>query len=359
MSEAIAKAESGQLEYAMSVEGVMAQVNAIQELTKRAMRSGEHYGIIPGTSRKDKDGKELAKPSLLKPGAEKLSMMFRLSPTYTGQDCPVQYENGHLEYRLTCTMTNIRTGEVWGQGVGSCSTLETKYRYRKAEQTCPKCGKPTIIKGKQEYGGGWLCYGKKGGCGAKFQDGDPAIKNQNMGRVEHDNPADYYNTVLKMAKKRAHVDAVLTCTAASDLFTQDLEDMAENGLIEGEGKKDRPKASPPATPTTSNQPSKQEPVAESRMPTPQPGEEHPPYENGDEPAETYKDKLFKAINGDLKELKRLTTFTDKDGVTVNGKGKWEWVSEPGAKAAYGRLKDEQKAKGPLFGGDQREPGQEG
>jgi hypothetical protein len=45
--------------------------------------------------------------------------------------------------------------------------------------------------------------------------------------VEHDNPADYYNTVLKMAKKRAHVDAILTATAASDIFTQDVEDMPE------------------------------------------------------------------------------------------------------------------------------------
>jgi hypothetical protein len=46
-------------------------------------------------------------------------------------------------------------------------------------------------------------------------------------KVEHDNPADYYNTCLKMAKKRAHVDAILTATAASDIFTQDIEDMPE------------------------------------------------------------------------------------------------------------------------------------
>lgn len=106
--------------------------------------------------------------------------------------------------------------------------MEGKYRFRKADQKCPECGKDsTIIKGKKEYGGGWICFQKKGGCGAKFKDGDPAIENQNMGRVEHDNPADYYNTVLKMAKKRAHVDAVLTATAASDIFTQDIEDMPE------------------------------------------------------------------------------------------------------------------------------------
>ena len=45
-------------------------------------------------------------------------------------------------------------------------------------------------------------------------------------KVEHDNPADHYNTVLKMAKKRALVDAVLTSTAASDIFTQDLEEIS-------------------------------------------------------------------------------------------------------------------------------------
>ena len=48
-------------------------------------------------------------------------------------------------------------------------------------------------------------------------------RQQQLGRVEHDNPADYYNTALKMAKKRAQVDATLTVTAASDFFTQDLE----------------------------------------------------------------------------------------------------------------------------------------
>jgi len=38
-------------------------------------------------------------------------------------------------------------------------------------QTCPECGQAAIIKGKAEYGGGYLCWKKKGGCGAKFPDG--------------------------------------------------------------------------------------------------------------------------------------------------------------------------------------------
>ena len=40
-------------------------------------------------------------------------------------------------------------------------------------------------------------------------------------RIEHDNPADYYNTVKKIGKKRAYNDAVLTATAASDIFMPD------------------------------------------------------------------------------------------------------------------------------------------
>ncbi len=44
-------------------------------------------------------------------------------------------------------------------------------------------------------------------------------------KVENDNPADVYNTALKIATKRAFVHAVLNTTAASDMFTQDIEDL--------------------------------------------------------------------------------------------------------------------------------------
>lgn len=204
-------------EYAMTADRVRKQVNLIQEVMRDVMHVNEHYGVIPGCG---------TKPTLLKPGAEKLSTTFRLAPSYDirKSDLP----NGHREYEIVCSLTHMSTGQFVGQGLGSCSTMEGKYRFRKAAAKCPECGKEdTIIKGKQEFGGGWLCFKKKGGCGAKFADGDGQIENQEMGRVEHDNPADYYNTVLKMAKKRAQVDAVLTATAASDIFTQDIEDMPE------------------------------------------------------------------------------------------------------------------------------------
>ena len=110
---------------------------------------------------------------------------------------------------------------------GSCSTREAKYAYRKAARKCPQCQAEAIIKGKEEFGGGWVCFKKKGGCGAKFPDDDVAITGQSEGRMPNDDVADQYNTVLKMANKRSLVAAVLNATAASDIFTQDIEDMPQ------------------------------------------------------------------------------------------------------------------------------------
>jgi len=193
---------------------IKAQVHLIQEVMQAVMQEGYHYGVIPGTE----------KPTLLKPGAEKLTMTFRLAPRVHVQARDL--DDGHREYRVRCTLVHIPTGHVYGEGVGLCSTLESRYRYRYAERTCPQCGRATIIKGKPEYGGGWLCFQRKGGCGAKFGAQDASIINQEAGRIENRDLADTYNTVLKMAKKRALIDAALTATAASDIFTQDLEDVS-------------------------------------------------------------------------------------------------------------------------------------
>lgn len=195
-------------------ENAKQQVQYIQKIMAGVMQKDQHYGVIPGCG---------DKPTLLKPGAEKLCMVFRLSATY--EIMKINLDRGHREYEVTCTLTDSRSGVVQGQGVGMATSLETKWRYRTAGRACPVCNEETIIKGKEEYGGGWLCFKKKGGCGEKFQDGDKEIEDQKEGRVENDNPADQFNTVLKVAKKRSHVDAVLTVLAASDIFTQDIEDM--------------------------------------------------------------------------------------------------------------------------------------
>jgi hypothetical protein len=202
----------------LTASDIKAQVTLIQQVMEAVMQEGFHYGVIPGTQ----------KPTLLKPGAEKLIVTFRLAPLLNVER--IELADGHREYQVKCTLVHIPTGRVFGEGIGSCSTREAKYRYRQSERLCPHCGKATIIKGKAEYGGGWLCFAKKGGCGAKFADRDEQITEQPVGRVENPDLADIYNTILKMAKKRALVDATLTATAASDIFTQDMEDLTPSEL---------------------------------------------------------------------------------------------------------------------------------
>ncbi len=60
-----------------------------------------------------------------------------------------------------------------------------------------------------------------------------------MGRVEHDNPADYYNTCFKQGKKRSHTDAILTATMASALLTQDIDE--DPSLYGGQSGNEPPK----------------------------------------------------------------------------------------------------------------------
>lgn len=195
-----------------TVDDLVKRSELIQEAMRRAMRDGEHYGVIPGTQ----------KPTLLKPGAEKLCQLFTLDPEYDTEE--TWDENGHYTVKATCTLYHIPTGNRVASGVGLCTTKEEKYAYRIAMLTCPHCGEAAVIKGKEEYGGGWVCFRKKGGCGAKFADGDASIETQPTGKVDNPYLPDTYNTVLKIACKRALVTGVLNATAASDVFTQDMED---------------------------------------------------------------------------------------------------------------------------------------
>jgi len=56
------------------------------------------------------------------------------------------------------------------------------YAQVKDATPCPKCGKVgTIIKGREEYGGGFLCFAKKGGCGAKFEKAPPSKGTEGVG----------------------------------------------------------------------------------------------------------------------------------------------------------------------------------
>ena len=200
----------------MSPELVKNQVNQIQEIMSSVMKKDEHFGKIPGCG---------DKMVLFKSGAEKLNLTFRLLPKY--EIVMRDLDGGHREYEIITSLYNPN-GQFMGQGVGMCSTMESKYRYRNGERICPTCGKAAIIKGKAEYGGGWVCFKRKDGCGEKFPDGAKEIETQVTGKNENPDIADTYNTVEKMAKKRSYVDCTITVTAASDIFAQDIEDIDDN-----------------------------------------------------------------------------------------------------------------------------------
>ncbi len=192
------------------------RLDVIREAMNTAMQEGVDYGVIPGTD----------KPALLKPGSEKLGVLFQLDIQLENEK--VWGPDDHLTVLSRAVAYHAPSGTRLGFGEGVCTTRERKYAYRRAERKCPSCGAEAVIKGKAEYGGGWLCWKKKDGCGSKFPDSDPAITGQAAGDVANPDLPDLWNTVVKMAEKRARVDVVLAVTGASALFTQDTEDLASD-----------------------------------------------------------------------------------------------------------------------------------
>jgi hypothetical protein len=202
-----------------SIEQALVRRQAIVDFTREVMREGIDYGKIPGTD----------KPTLLKPGGEKLTTFFglRTLPVLVDseQDWTGERHGGEPFFRYHYRMQLWRGELLIAEADGTCNSWETKYRYRNAERKCPTCGAEAIIKGKAEYGGGWLCWKRRGGCGVKFSDSDTKITDQVMGKVPHPNPAELDNTICKMAQKRALVAATLVAVNASEFFTQDIEDL--------------------------------------------------------------------------------------------------------------------------------------
>lgn len=189
--------------FSMSLQELKQRASMVSQIKSQIMVPNVHFGKIPGCG---------DKPTLLKNGAEMLCMAFRLA-----SDTKIEVAdlgNGHREYTITTML--MSNGELVATGVGSCSTMESKYRYRGNELElvgdCPKdyWNKPRPNKynghtAKKDETGAWKLYKK----GAK---------------TENPDIADTYNTVLKMASKRSLIDATLKATGGSCEFTQDIED---------------------------------------------------------------------------------------------------------------------------------------
>ncbi|APM40175.1 hypothetical protein [Clostridium kluyveri] len=109
-----------------------------------------------------------SKPSLFKSGAEKLCDIFGFSKKIEILNRVEDWEKALFHYEIKTILINKKTGLIEAEGIGSCNNRERKY---------------------------------------KTQDGYSIV-----------------NNILKMAKKRAFIDAVLSATRSSGLFTQDMED---------------------------------------------------------------------------------------------------------------------------------------
>lgn len=212
------------LDSAMTVEQVLKQRETIVQLMSKAMKEGEHYGKIPGCG---------DKPTLFQPGAQLLAFMFHLRPEYEIKE--VDLPGAHKRYRVTCRLylQGSRPPLPVAEGVGESSSMESRNRFRnKAKETkdtgdvVPKTYWEIFNRDKAEAHK-WLAQSYEGkNVGTKKIDGVWKVVEfyGEEGKEENTNPADTFNTVLKIAKKRAFVDATITATASSDFFTQDIED---------------------------------------------------------------------------------------------------------------------------------------
>jgi len=178
-------------------------INRFQRIAHSQMIVGHDYGIIPGTS----------KPTLLKPGAEKIIKLLGLADTYDFIDRQEDWSKPFFRYLVRATLTHISSGVVVCQGFGECNSMDSKYRYR------------------------WL-FGSEVPEGldkTKLPLRTITTKNgrAKQYRVDNDDPFSLVNTMIKMAKKRAQVDAALSAGRLSDVFTQDIEDSGPAQAAEG------------------------------------------------------------------------------------------------------------------------------
>jgi hypothetical protein len=229
-----------------SIQDLLLQQQAIESVIKNFFIEGVHYGeLYPGAKKK----------GLRQVGAEWLMSFFGLRGNPIPLEKIERWDKAdplfHYQYQME--LISIGTGQIVATGIGSCNSLEDKFRYRDAERKCPSCGKETIIKGKKEYGGGWVCFAKKGGCGAKYPDGSIEIENQTVGKVENLNIFTDVNSIDKRAQKRALDKALKACTGVSAYFEilEDDDDAPGNGAPgDGPVVEHKPSTKPKAFPLT-------------------------------------------------------------------------------------------------------------
>jgi hypothetical protein len=235
---------------AQAIMGIRDMLDVLAVMRKEIFIKDIDYAVVPGTD----------KPSLMKPGAEKLCNTFSVYPKYNiihavrrdGSDGSEPY----YYYEIECTLHRISDNAIVGTGIGVGNSWEGKYRWRwvsedrlpakykghehelesrsgmisefafsidKAETT-GQYGKP------KEYWDNWkkaIEVGAARKTTKKTKTGK-VMDAWEMGGTEYQIPnPDIFsqiNTVVKMTEKRALIAAVLVAFNASQFFTQDIEE---------------------------------------------------------------------------------------------------------------------------------------
>lgn len=172
------------------VKKTIDKIAAFQAVVQKTLKREHDYGIIPGT----------LKPTLLKPGGEKICMMLGINPEYEMMDHVQDYEKGFFAYTIRCTLKKGMRHVA--QGLGNCNSFEKKYRWINSDHIPAGIEPEKVRQFIDKYGR--LQY-----------------------KIPNPDPCDLTNTILKIAKKRAFIDAVLQVASLSEIFTQDLEDMQD------------------------------------------------------------------------------------------------------------------------------------
>lgn len=180
-----------------AMKNTLVKVKQMQAGLKSMLTENHDYGKIPGCG---------DKPTLLKPGAEKILTTLGITSTYELIEHTEDFDGlGFFAYTIKCNLIN-KYGQKITEGLGHANSKEKKWAYENVyEKDLPEGVDKNLLKKKKFEG--------KNGTFYKYE-------------VQADANSKA-NTILKMAKKRAQIDAVLTVASLSEIFTQDFDDLPE------------------------------------------------------------------------------------------------------------------------------------
>lgn len=153
----------------VAIEKMKEVIQTMQRFIQEMLVPGEDYGQIPG----------IPKPTLFKPGAEKLLNYYGFYATEVIEGKTEDWDKPFFSYTVKVQVFNKRSGYLESECIGNANSREKRY-------------------------------------------------------LRKDGTFDYsmVNTLIKMAHKRALVGAVLLACRASTIFTQDVEDLPREVIQE-------------------------------------------------------------------------------------------------------------------------------